>query len=87
MGLEHSNSLRSLDINRDCHSYPYNSQFNNSQASITMRTEQSKVSLIDDNSIEYDPLKAVALELSSEAIELDEQSINDNVSKKYSNLD
>ena len=33
------------------------------------------------------PLKAVALDLSSEANDLDEKSINDNVPKKYSNLD
>jgi len=36
---------------------------------------------------EEDPLKAVALDLSSEANDLDEKSINDNVPKKYSNLD
>ena len=32
-------------------------------------------------------MKAVALDLSSEANDLDEKSINDNVPKKYSNLD
>lgn len=36
---------------------------------------------------EEDPLKAVALDLSSEANDLDEKSINDNIPKKYSNLD
>lgn len=36
---------------------------------------------------EDDPLKAVALDLSSEANDLDEKSINDNLPKKYSNLD
>jgi hypothetical protein len=47
--------------------------------------------LADDRSSgaedEEDPLKAVALDLSSEANDLDEKSINDNVPKKYSNLD
>lgn len=36
---------------------------------------------------EDDPLKAVALDLSSEANDLEEKSINDNVPKRYSNLD
>lgn len=47
--------------------------------------------LTDDRSSnaedEEDPLKAVALDLSSEANDLDEKSINDNIPKKYSNLD
>ena len=68
VSLDHSNSLKSLDINRDCYSYPHATQ----PPAITNRTEQSKISHVDDNSTEYDPLKAVALELSSEAIELDE---------------
>lgn len=51
------------------------------------RKDQSHMQLVDENGEEYDPLKAVAMDLSSEALELDEQSINDNVSKKYSNLD
>lgn len=45
-------------------------------------------SQVDEIEKEYDPLKAIALELSSEALELEqEQSINENVQKKYSNLD
>lgn len=39
------------------------------------------------NAEDDDPLKAVALDLSSEANDLDEKSINDNIPKKYSNLD
>jgi hypothetical protein len=38
---------------------------------MTKRTEQSKKAPNDDNS-DYDPLKWVALELDSEALELDE---------------
>tara|TARA_B110000305_G_C18836841_1_gene358298 strand:- start:222 stop:362 length:141 start_codon:yes stop_codon:yes gene_type:complete len=36
------------------------------------RKDQSHMQLVDENGEEYDPLKAVAMDLSSEALELDE---------------
>ena len=42
---------------------------------MTLRTEQSKVSLMDDDQTEYDPLKAVALELSSEPSNLTSKAL------------
>ena len=74
-------------VNRDSLSYSQNSKRAN-----TNRTGEHHRRLTDDRSSvtgddEEDPLKAVALDLSSEANEMDEKSINDNIPKKYSNLD
>lgn len=79
--------IQMMEVNRDSLSYSQNSKRAN-----TNRTGLHHRRLTDDGSSvtgddEEDPLKAVALDLSSEANEMDEKSINDNIPKKYSNLD
>lgn len=85
--VESAQSIPVMDVNRDSLSYSQNSKRAN-----TNRTGGHHRRLTDDRSSvngedEEDPLKAVALDLSSEANEMDEKSINDNIPKKYSNLD
>lgn len=75
-----------IDMNNENLSYSQRSKRAN-----TNRTGGHRRMLTDDrssvNADDEDPLKAVALDLSSEANDLDEKSINDNIPKKYSNLD
>lgn len=85
LALEQAQSIQMMDVNRDSLSYSQRSKRANTNRTGSLRM------LADDRSSgaedEEDPLKAVALDLSSEANDLDEKSINDNVPKKYSNLD
>lgn len=74
-----------LDINRDSLSYSQRSKHAN-----TNRTGSRQMLTNDGSSAtddQEDPLKAVALDLSSEANDLDEKSINENMPKNLSNLD
>lgn len=89
--LEQAQSAKQFDDNHESLSYSQQSKRAN-----TNRTGSGgmKRALTDDKlsgtaavDDEDDPLKAVALDLSSEANDLDEKSINDNNPKKYSNLD
>jgi hypothetical protein len=82
--------VKQFDIKNDSLSYSERSQ----RANTNRTGGQNKSALADDKisgtaaiGDEDDPLKAIALDMSSEANDLDEKSINDNVPKKYSNLD